>query len=74
MGTAIEPRLSELREDFAVRKIPTTSLAPNLPFLEIIFRAYSLITTFQQNRLQPSWQNLTLAKLRYRLFLLPRGL
>jgi hypothetical protein len=30
-----------------------------------------LVTAFQRNCLQESWQNLTLQKLRYQLFLLP---
>ena len=38
---------------------------------EIIRLAYNLVTAFQRNCLQESWQNLTLTKLRYKLFLLP---
>jgi hypothetical protein len=67
----MEPRIGELREDFALRKIPTASFAANALYLEIIRLAYNLVTAFQRNCLQPSWQNLTLGKLRYRLFLLP---
>jgi len=33
---AMEPRIAELREDFALRKIPTTNFAANALFLEII--------------------------------------
>ncbi|MBZ5727300.1 MAG: transposase, partial [Acidobacteriia bacterium] len=33
--------------------------------------AYNLVTAFQRNCLQESWQNLTLHKLRHKLFLLP---
>src|ERR1039458_9360863 len=40
-------------------------------YLEIIRLAYNLVTAFQRQCLQESWQNLTLAKLRYKLFLLP---
>jgi hypothetical protein len=68
---AMEPRICELREDFALRKIPTASFAANALYLEIIRLAYNLVTTFQQNCLEESWQNLTLAKLRSKLFLLP---
>ena len=67
----MEPRIGELREDFALRKIPTASFAANALYLEIIRLAYNLVTTFQRNCLQESWQNLTLTKLRYKLFLLP---
>jgi hypothetical protein len=68
---AMEPRICELREDFALRKIPTASFAANALYLEIIRLAYNLVTAFQRICLQDSWQNLTLGKLRYKLFLLP---
>ena len=67
----MEPRIGELREDFALRKIPTASFAANTLFLEIVRLAYNLVTAFQRNCLEESWQNLTLTKLRYKLFLLP---
>jgi Transposase DDE domain group 1 len=67
----MEPRIRELREDFALRKIPTASFAANALYLEIIRLAYNLVTAFQRICLQESWQNLTLGKLRHKLFLLP---
>ena len=67
----MEPRICELREDFALRKIPTASFAANSLYLEIVRLAYNLVTAFQRNCLQESWQTLTLQKLRYKLFLLP---
>jgi len=67
----MEPRIRELREDFALRKIPTASFAANALFLEIIRLAYNLVTTFQRTCLDESWQTLTLPKLRYKLFMLP---
>jgi hypothetical protein len=67
----MEPRICELREDFALRKIPTASFAANALYLEIIRLAYNLVTAFQRNCLQESWRNLTLGKLRHKLFLLP---
>lgn len=70
----MEPRICELREDFALRKIPTASFAANSLYLEIIRLAYNLVTAFQRNCLQESWQGLTLEKLRYKLFLLPAEL
>jgi hypothetical protein len=33
---AMEPRISELREDYALRKIPTSSFAANALYLKII--------------------------------------
>jgi hypothetical protein len=68
---AMEPRIGALREDFALRKIPTRSFAANALYLEIIRLAYNLVTAFQRTCLQESWQSLTLEKLRHKLFLLP---
>jgi hypothetical protein len=68
---AMEPRIGELREDFALRKIPTASFAANALFLEIVRLAYNLVTAFQRTCLDESWQSLTLQKLRYKLFLIP---
>ena len=67
----MEPRICELREDYALRKIPTGSFAANALYLEIVRLAYNLVTAFQRNCLEESWQSLTLQKLRYKLFLLP---
>ncbi len=67
----MEPRICELREDYALRKIPTASFAANALYLEIVRLAYNLVTAFQRNCLEESWQSLTLQKLRYKLFLLP---
>src|SRR5712692_106327 len=67
----MEQRICELREDFALRKIPTASFAANSLYLEIVRLAYNLVTAFQRNCLDESWQNLTLQKLRYKLFLIP---
>jgi hypothetical protein len=67
----MEPRICELREDYALRKIPTRSFAANALYLEIIRLAYNLVTAFQRNCLEESWQSLTLQKLRYKLFLIP---
>jgi Transposase DDE domain group 1 len=67
----MEPRICELREDFALRKIPTASFAANALYLEIIRLGYNLVTAFQYNCLEASRQNLTLHKLRYKLSLLP---
>ena len=68
---ALEPRIGELLHDYALRKIPTRSFEANALFLEVIRLAYNLVTAFQRLCLQESWQNLTLSKLRYKLFLLP---
>lgn len=70
----MEVRIRELREDFALRKIPTASWTANAIFLEMIRLAYNLVTAFQRNCLEESCQNLNLAKLRFKLFLLPAQL
>ena len=60
---AMEPRISELREDYALRKIPTRSFEANALYLEIIRLAYNLVTAFQRSCLGPNWQSLMLQKL-----------
>ncbi len=67
----MEPRIRGLREDFALRKIPTRAFAANALYLEVVRLAYNLVTAFQRTCLPEEWQNLTLSKLRYRLFWLP---
>jgi len=66
-----EPRICELREDYARGKIPTSSFAANALHLEFIRLAYNLVTAFQRTGLDESFQSLTLQKLRYKLFLIP---
>ena len=68
---AMEPRIHELREDFALRKVPTASFQANALYLEVIRLAYNLVTAFQRTCLPDSWQNYTLQNLRFKLFLLP---
>ena len=67
----MEPRIRELREDFALRKIPTRAFAANALYLEVVRLAYNLVTAFQRTCLPEEWQQLTLSKLRYKLFWLP---
>lgn len=67
----MEPRIGELREHFALRKIPTRAFEANALYLELIRLAYNLVTAFQRTCLPEDWQDLTLRTLRYRLFWLP---
>jgi hypothetical protein len=67
----MERRIRELREDFALAKIPTRSFAANALYLEIVRLAYNLVTAFQRTCLESHWQSFTLQKLRFNLFLLP---
>jgi hypothetical protein len=68
---AMEPRIHELREDFALRRIPTASFEANALYLEVIRLAYNLVTAFQRTCLPQAWQRYTLQKLRFKLLLLP---
>jgi len=70
----MEPRIRELREDYALRKIPTRAFAANALYLEVVRLAYNLVTAFQRTCLPAEWQGLTLSKLRSRLFWLPAEL
>jgi len=67
----MEPRIRELREDFALRKIPTRAFAANALYLEVVRLAYNLVTAFQQTCVPEAWSHLTLSKLRHKLFWLP---
>lgn len=71
---AMEGRIRELREDYAMRKIPTRNFAANALYLEVVRLAYNLVTAFQQTCVPESWRNLTLGKLRQKLFWLPAEL
>ena len=66
-----ELRVRELREDFALRKIPTRAFAANALYLEVVRLAYNLVTAFQQTCVPESWRHLTLSRLRHKLFWLP---
>src|SRR5207244_5768965 len=69
--SSMEPRIRELREDFALRKIPTRAFAANALYLEMVRLAYNLVTAFQRTCLPEEWQDLTLSRLRHKLFWLP---
>jgi hypothetical protein len=67
----MERRIREIREDFALCKIPTRAFEANALYLEVVRLAYNLVTAFQRTCLPQEWQSLTLSKLRHRLFWLP---
>ena len=67
----MERSIREIREDYALRKIPTHTFEANALYLEVIRLAYNLVTAFQRTCLPQEWQSLTLNKLRHRLFWLP---
>src|SRR6266852_5479622 len=68
---AIEARIRELRQSFALAHIPTRVFAANALYLEIIRFAYNLVIAFQRLCLPSDWQAFTLQTLRRKLFLLP---
>jgi Transposase DDE domain group 1 len=68
----MEPRIRELREDFALRKVPTRAFAANALYQEVVRLAYNLVTAFQQTCVPEAWRDLTLSKLRHKLFWLSR--
>ena len=67
----MERRIREIREDYALRKIPTRAFEANALYLEVIRLAYNLVTAFQRTCLPAEWQSYTLSKLRQRLLWLP---
>jgi Transposase DDE domain group 1 len=67
----MERRIREIREDYALPKIPTRAFEANALYLEVVRLAYNLVTAFQRTCLPHEWQSLTLSKLRRRLFWLP---
>ena len=67
----MERRIREIREDYALPKIPTRTFDANALYLEVVRLAYNLVAAFQRTCLPQEWQNLTLGKLRHRLFWLP---
>jgi Transposase DDE domain group 1 len=67
----MERRIREIREDYALSKIPTHAFEANALYLEVVRLAYNLVTAFQRTCLPQEWQSLTLSKLRHRLFWLP---
>ena len=67
----MERRIREIRESYALTKIPTRAFAANALYLEVIRLAYNLVTAFQRTCLPAEWQSLTLSKLRHKLFWVP---
>jgi|SRR5580704_11636728 hypothetical protein len=49
-------RIREIREDYALPKIPTRAFEANALCLEVVRLAYNLVTTFQRTCLPHVWQ------------------
>ena len=54
-----------------MRRIPTRVFAANALYLEVVRLVYNLVTAFQRSCLPEAWRDLTLTKLRHKLFWLP---
>jgi hypothetical protein len=64
----MEPPICQLREDYALRKIPTRAFAANALYLQIVRLACNLVRAFQPTCLPTEWRAFTLTKLPHRLF------
>ena len=51
-------RIREIREDYALPKIPTRALQANALYLEVVRLAYNLVTAFQRTCLPPGMAKL----------------
>src|SRR5436309_9567677 len=67
----MERRIREIREDYALTKIPTRAFAANALYLEVIRFAYNLVTAFQRTCLLAEWESFTLSNLWHKLFWVP---
>jgi len=60
--------IRELKNNFALAKIPTRSFLANQIYLEIVLWAYDLVMAFKYLCLPPTYQNWTISTLRRNLF------
>lgn len=64
----------ELKEAYALAKIPTGSWEANVAYFQLVVFAYNLLNWFRRLCLTPDWKRLTLQNLRNRLLLIPAKL
>src|SRR5437016_4219383 len=64
--------IRELKDAYALGKIPTKDFAANEAFFQIVLLAYNLLNWFKRLCVPPHLQRDTLQRLRQRLFLVPR--
>jgi hypothetical protein len=60
--------IRELKNNFALAKIPTRSFLANQVYLEIVLWVYDLVMAFKHLCLPPAYQNWTISTLRRNLF------
>lgn len=66
--------IRELKDAYALGKIPTRDFAANESFFQIVLLAYNLLNWFKRLCVPPRWQRMTLQRLRQRLLFVPAQL
>ncbi len=66
--------IRELKDAYALGKIPTKDFPANEAFFQIVLLAYNLLNWFKRLCAPPSLQRATLQRLRHRLFVVPSQL
>jgi hypothetical protein len=66
--------IRELKEAYALGKVPTKTWEANVAHFHLVVFAYNLLNWFKRLCVAPEWQRLTLQTLRNRLLLIPAEL
>jgi hypothetical protein len=66
--------IRELKDAYALGKIPTKDFHANEAFFQIVLLAYNLLNWFKRLCVPPRWQRMTLRRMRQRLFVVPAQL
>jgi len=66
--------IRELKDAYALGKIPTKDFGANEAFFQIVLLAYNLLNWFKRLCVPPRWQRMTLRRMRQRLFVVPAQL
>lgn len=66
--------IRELKDAYALGKIPTRDFAANESFFQIVLLAYNLLNWFKRLCVPPRWQRMTLQRMRQRLLFVPAQL
>lgn len=66
--------IREMKEAYALGKIPTGEWEANRAYFHLVVFSYNLLNWFRRFALPPTWQHLTLQTIRHRLLLVPAEL
>jgi hypothetical protein len=66
--------IRELKDAYALGKIPMKDFAANEAFFQLVLLAYNLLNWFKQLCCPPRWQRMTLQRMRHRLLTVPAQL